>query len=321
MNNQSKKNQKNRAFLAAIAMLLVSAIVITTASFAWFTLGRSAQVNNLNLKVTKEGEGIAISANAKEFTDTLAFEDLQGTSSTAFVAISEDYNYFPERISPASSEFKLNDLPVFFMGGIDKVAKTMSAYAATSTDGKTIFKDEDAAGTSGKVAGFYAFDVFIKLEGRDTAKINMSNSEITVATNGTDKDGNTYEDAGKADFTDETAKAMRIGFVNCGTTTTENAAPSGSEAVIFGTADSEARSTKPVNAAGEYAVAEGANIISSLSTSYGCQVDQGSENVPLTLSRGVNQIRVYIWMEGQDANCTNDLMSEYVTAHLVFTLV
>lgn len=313
-----KKNQKKRAIYAAIAMLVVSAIVMTTASFAWFSLGRSAQVDNLDLKVTKEGEGIAISANVQMFTDTLTFEELQGTATSDFKAISETYNYFPERISPSSSEFTLNSLPAFFTGGIDKVAKKMYATASTSADGKTIYgHDADAAIPSGSTAAsFYAFDIFVKLEGKDSAQIKMSNSAITVSA-----EGDTYEDKGNADFYDETAKAMRIGFVNCGLTTTENQAPSGTAAVIFGTAESDARNTAPVNAAGEYTVADGASIVAGLGTSYDCQVDQGSEDVTLTLSRGINQLRVYIWMEGQDPNCTNDLMSEFISANIVFTLV
>ena len=84
MEKKNQKDQKKRAIYAAIAMLLVSAIVITSASFAWFSLGRSAQVENLDLKVTKEGEGIAISANASKFTSVLTYEDLKGSSSTDF---------------------------------------------------------------------------------------------------------------------------------------------------------------------------------------------------------------------------------------------
>ena len=180
MNKQSKKNQRNRAFLAAIAMLLVSAIVITTASFAWFSLGKSAQVENLDLKVTREGEGIAISANDSYFGSILTFDHFKGNAvddpetktvdESKWNATSDDYNYFPERISPASSEFRVNgSLPTFFMGGVDAVSNTMTAYAATTEDGNTFYIGEDANYRNGNktipegcaAAGFYAFDIFI----------------------------------------------------------------------------------------------------------------------------------------------------------------
>ena len=337
MNKQSKKNQRNRAFLAAIAMLLVSAIVITTASFAWFSLGKSAQVENLDLKVTKEGEGIAISANDSYFGSKLTFAHFKGNGSddsattadeSKCSATSEDYNYFPKRISPASSEFVTDreKLPAFFMGGVDETSETMTAYAATSEDGKTIYAEEQfeedgvkadnpyigtGVGVSTTIpdrcraAGFYAFDIFVKVDGMETAKVKMSNSSISVATNGGD-----FEDEGKAAFTEATAKAMRMGFVNVDT----------GKAVIFGTPESDARGTKPVNTAGTHKAS--VNVATEgTAGSYACPVDQGSEDVTLELSRGVNQIRVYIWMEGQDPNCTNDLMSQYVSANIVFEMV
>lgn len=324
MEKKNQKDQKKRAIYAAIAMLLVSAIVMTTASFAWFSLGKSAEVNQLDLKVTKEGEGIAISANASKFTSILTYEDLKGTSTTDFKATSTDYNYFPERIKPSSSDFVLNSMPAFFAGGVDIVAKEMNSKAVTSADGKTIYTDAETAyrgstdstvpAGANDAAAFYAFDIFINLEGKETAQIKMSKSTIEVTA-----DPDETREEGDAAFYEATAKAMRMGFVNCGTTTTENTAPSGTEAVIFGI-DSAARDTKPVNKAGTFA-SDGVVATADTASAYACSVDTGSEDVTLTLSKGINQIRVYIWMEGQDANCTNDLMSEYITADINFSLV
>jgi len=311
-----KNNQRKQAALAAIAMLLMSAIVISTATFAWFTLGRSAQVEEIDLKVTKQGEGIAISANATKFTDTITYANLKGTATddtaTAnkneadYNAISEDFNHFSERISPASSEFALNKLPVFFAGGIDRVAKKMVATEATSADGLTINED----------AGFYAFDVFVKNGSTNDAKVKVSGSKIIV-----DADGDTYDDKGDSEFYDETVKAMRIGFVNCGTVTTAAAATKGDSAIIYADSTSDAANTAPITAAGEYDVADDAYTTTN-SNKYNCSVDTGSEDVTMTLAGdSITQIRVYIWMEGQDANCTDSLMSQYIKANVVFTLV
>lgn len=323
MEKKNQKDQKKRAIYAAIAMLLVSAIVMTTASFAWFSLGKSAEVNQLDLKVTKEGEGIAISANASKFTSVITYEDLKGSSSTDFKATSTDYNYFPERIKPSSSDFVLNSMPAFFAGGVDKVANEMDSKASTSADGKTIYADADTAyrGNSGTStvpegstsAGFYAFDIFVNLEGKESAQVKMGKTKIEVKA-----DPDESREEGDANFYDETVKAMRIGFVNCGTATSENQNPSGKEAVIFAT-DAAARNTKPVNQAGTFA-SDGVVATASTASAYDCKIDTGSDDVTLTLSRGINQIRVYIWMEGQDANCTNDLMSQYISADINFTL-
>ncbi len=319
-----KKSQKNRAFLTAVAMLALSAIVITTASFAWFTLGRNAMASNLDLKITKQGEGIQISANTNTFTDTLTFEDLNGTSTTGFQAPSEDYNFFPAQVSPSSSDFSLDTLPAFFTGGIDRATKTIESFASTSADGVTVYGKSGAEVPSGsKRAGFYAFDVFINYtatEGNE-AQVKINQSAITVKND--DSDG--------TQAIAETTNAMRIGFVNCGTVTaTANPAQatSGTEAVIFAT-NEDARSTAPITSAGlsgtlgddDFTVSSSQAGEIALASGYDCAVDTGSEDATLTLQSGINRIRVYVWMEGQDAACTDELQSQLVSANLVFSLV
>ena len=317
-----KKSQKNRAFFAAIAMLLLSAIVITTASFAWFSLGRSAMASNLDLKVTKQGEGIQISANATSFTDTLTFEDLNGTSTTGFQAVSEDYNFFPAMIEPASSSFALNALPAFFTGGVDKATNTLESLATTSDNGVDVFGKSGTETPAGsKQAGYYVFDVFVDYSGGETAQLKIGQSDITVKN---DESDGTQAIA-------EAANAMRIGFVNCGTVTkgaNPAQATSGSEAVIFAT-NEDARNTQPIASTGMSAeIAEDAYTVPkssagdiTIADNYNCAVDTGAEDQVIIITNGVNRIRVYIWMEGQDANCTDSLQSQLVSANLVFTLV
>lgn len=312
-----KKDQRKRAFLTAIVMLLVSAIVLTTASFAWFTLGKNAQIEELDLKVTKQGEGIAISANASKFTDTITYENLKGTAvddtSTTnkneadYNAISEDFNHFSERINPASSTLACNSLPHFVQGGIDRATSKMVASDATSSDGVTINDD----------AGIYAFDVYVKNGGDADVNVKMSGSTINV-----DAEGDTYDDKGDSNFYGDTVKAMRIGFVNCGTVSegSTSKATSGTPAAIVASADSDARNTSPLSAAGEYDVAEGAYTVSG-GSQYACSVDTGAQDVTMTLKPGINQIRIYIWMEGQDANCTDNLMSQFVSTNIIMAIV
>ena len=58
-----KKTIKKRAFVSAIAMLIVSAIVLTSSTFAWFSMSKQATVDSMDLTVSSP-EGIQISANA-----------------------------------------------------------------------------------------------------------------------------------------------------------------------------------------------------------------------------------------------------------------
>ena len=67
----------------------------------------------------------------------------------------------------------------------------------------------------------------------------------------------------------------------------------------------------PQSAAGDITVA----------SAYDCAVDTGAEDAVINITEGVNRIRIYVWMEGQDANCTDELQSQLISANLVFTLV
>ena len=318
-----KKDQKKRTFMAAIAMLLLSAIVITTASFAWFTLGRSAMASNLNLKVTKQGEGIQISANATAFTDEITFNELNGEDEQSAYVAPSGFNYFPAVISPTSTSMALNgNLPAFFTGGIDKAAKTMESFASTSANGVDIYGKGDVEVPSGsKQAGFFAFDVFIKYTGAESAQIKVGNTTIDVQN---DESDGTQAIA-------EAANAMRVGFVNCGTVTegaTPAAATSGSEAVIFAT-NEDAINTNPITSVGvsgtladdAYTVPTSAAGTLSIANGYDCPTATAGNDQTLTIQSGVNRIRVYIWMEGQDELCTDKLQSQFIATNLVFTMV
>ncbi len=321
-----KKNQRTRAFMATIATLLLSAIVIATASYAWFTLGRNAMASDLDLKITKQGEGIQISANTNTFTDTLTFEDLNGTSTTGFQAPTEDYNFFPANVSPSSSQFGLNNLPVFFTGGIDRATKTLESFASTSTNGVDIYgKSGVETPSGGKFAGFYAFDVFINYTATEGNTAQVKINQSTIAVKNDDSDG--------TQAIAETTNAMRIGFVNCGVVTpSENPAQatSGTESIVFATNEA-ARNTAPITSTGisdqldddAYTVPSAQAGSISLASGYSGSFDSTEQpnDSTLTLQSGVNRIRIYVWMEGQDAACTDELQSQLVSANLVFSLV
>lgn len=308
-----KKNQKNRAFLAAIAMLLVSAIVLTTASFAWFKLGKTVAVETMQLKVTA-GDGIVISANTDDWTQKLTEAEIRGTATgndAAYNAYSGNKNNLPEYISPASTSFTASGstLPAFFMGsiGLNADAKNVMTSTAAAEENNTA----DAV-----KPGYYAFDVFIKYVGeKSEIEVNVGDSKVQVAEN---TDDTTIAQNAAIE------QAMRIGFVNLGTVT----APSGGSAagtIVFA---ENAPSTNAIVSEGESAeLADAVYTVDSASkggltlSNYSSIATADSANAQMTLQNGINKIRVYIWMEGQDAACTNELMSQWVDATISFKMV
>ena len=97
-----KKTFKKRAFISAIAMLIVSAIVLTSATYAWFSMAKRVEVESMELNVTSP-EGIQISANTSAFTTKLTADEISGTTTTRFSAYEGNINNIPGTLKPSSS--------------------------------------------------------------------------------------------------------------------------------------------------------------------------------------------------------------------------
>ncbi len=293
------KGNKKKTFFAAMIMLLVSAIVITSASFAWFALGKNAAVTNIDVTVTAK-EGIAISANTTNFTEVITYANLTSTETDSekskFNAASDNQNYFCERIKPASTLFNVSSgLPTFVNGGIEtKLEKEGDSYAAKRVLALSAIEE----GKDKSMDGVFAFDVYIKA-GVATV-VNTDKSEIAVKS----------EAADEAAVDENVAKAFRVGFVNV----------DDNDGCIFAI-DNTAKNTKAIGTAGDYEVSDGA-LVSASGSSYAKEagvkgVDATSAS-QLSLKAGTNHIRVYIWMEGQDPNFVDTMASQQLSVNLIF---
>ena len=102
-----KKTIKKRAFVSAIAMLIVSAIVLTLSTFAWFSMSKQATVDSMDLTVSSP-EGIQISANASAWTANLTIDEIFNTDETTtsrYDAYEGNANLYPADLIPVSSCF------------------------------------------------------------------------------------------------------------------------------------------------------------------------------------------------------------------------
>lgn len=298
-----KKTFKKRAFISAIAMLIVSAIVLTSATYAWFSMAKRVEVESMELNVTSP-EGIQISANTSAFTTKLTVDDIKGASSTRFTAYEGNINNVPETVKPSSSTFATSGfLPKFFDGSINDQGK-MDVYAR-----------EDVG------SGFVAFDLFIKVKAATTVK--FGSSTVTC-------DANT-----------ELPTAMRIAFVKCGTVA-EKADAATIKSVLPGNAlgskviyEPDASShTAAATALGASGVMEtkgiqtaGLNIATNkpfTNTISGAAINATiatvAKDAKIDVNAGITRMRVYMWMEGNDVDCANDVAGATINFNLVLEI-
>ena len=213
----------SRKLIPAFAMLLVSAIMLTTASFAWFSTNDQVSATGMSVKATT-AENLVISADNSSFgTAPISLSDAD--TATA--------NLNPVSINCNSSE-KIGTNAFFYAVTDESLATVNYADGNYTTD--TVFEQINAP------AGYYeTFEVYVKVNGEDgssfediyvdsinvtrgATQVNISKSLRVAVTNGTKTyiyapvAGAGYQTAGSIDSIDgdgkPTAAAQTITAVN-----------------------------------------------------------------------------------------------------------
>ena len=302
-----KKTFKKRAFISAIAMLIVSAIVLTSATYAWFSMAKKVEVESMELNVTSP-EGIQISANTSAFTTKLTADEIAGITSTRFSAYEGNINNIPTTVKPSSSTFTTNGyLPRFYDGSINDAGRM------------------DIASRADVGSGYVAFDLFVKV--KSATLVKFGSTSITC------------------DANPELTTAMRVALVNCGTVA-ENAAASAIQSVLPGTnsaakvvyeidatnhtAEATAKgasgimTTKPLSRAGTNLVTDATynNIVTNTEYTYNLEATNAtsSSQARINVNAGITRLRVYMWMEGNDVDCANDIAGLTFNFNLVLEI-
>lgn len=287
-----------KALLPAVIAVCCSLLALTSVSYAWFTLGNEAKVDSFDVNVTL-AEGLQISADAENWKSTLTIGEL---------ANSTLYQVPTKGIFPTSSagEVAGGQLNIFY-GSYKSDILTVEKL----TDGTTY--DPDGANTVYQADYQYiAFDLYVKLDKETDLKLS-STSKVEAVT----ENKNTHT-------------AVRVAFVNLGTddTNTVNTAKAlGSSVATTGAeTDSEIiRIWEPnslldvkgdAKAKSGYKGVKGVNSSAATNTSNATlstedvttfDLNNAAEPLFEDLKAGITKIRVYIWLEGQDVECINDI--------------
>ncbi|MDD7185334.1 MAG: hypothetical protein PUH54_06630 [Oscillospiraceae bacterium] len=178
MTKQENKNSAKKKLIPAVAMLTTSAVMLSTSTYAWFTMSREVEVNNISMTATTpediqislghltnpqggyadntgllkvgSGESATAADNGSAEAPLAGNTDLAMLDWTNSLEITEYYRL--GRIIPASSTSGAN---IWFTPNATGVGKTVGANAKyyQATDGK-IKKDESTvrSGANGTLA-------------------------------------------------------------------------------------------------------------------------------------------------------------------------
>lgn len=321
-----KKTLKKRSFVSAIAMLVVSAIVLTSSTFAWFSMGKEASVGTFDLEVSSP-EGIQISANATRFTSTITYADLTGENTTAPAAnaYAGNQNVMSTMLLPVTGNAVTAGKLALFKAQISENSSFPSGYGITGAGPAY----NTAAAT--KDAEYMAFDIFFRVSVATT--LTMKGTSIV--------DGN----ADGLNGSDATT-ALRVGMIRQNfyseaktLTPAQAATMSGTAITIYepnalnhtesGIAAGYTNGTKAVTHPWTNSPGSSYNVTGVTPSGGGIGPNPYNatqttvidpELVTINLQPGVTKYRVYLWLEGQDGDCGNAVAGGNLTVKLNFSM-
>lgn len=297
-----RKSLVKKALLPAIVAVVCSVLALTSVSYAWFTMGNSASIDAIDVNV-KAADGIQISADAVNWKSVLPITELKGVATNQFPA---------SEILPMSSVGQYAD------------GKQLMFKGTVGSDGKTLVTEAQAEGAAEK--NFIAFDIYVKLDNEKEFYLSKGSSVVGV----TNSKG--IEQAVRVSFAylgtadnAEDAVALAPSSINPFIWEPNHNAHSHVEAGIAnGSAAEYYYGVKKANSEGFDMTAT--NDAENLAKVEAEQIDYDSDGKTTAdaklfdLEAGYSKIRVYIWVEGQDADCINDASGFGFAVNLSFNV-
>lgn len=333
MKNIKIKKQKEevatrRTVIIALLTLLVTAISLTTSTYAWFTANATVTLGSLDVNVTASN-GIQISMDATNWKASLTTVDIKDVAYTGHT------NQVPTALVPVSSGADIDPLTGFmdmYKGAVtSNVTEGYNILTATKTT-----EAADGTGIAGTTGDFIAFDLFIQ----------TADAETLYLTPGADV---VFQDTDVGLKNSARFALLDEGNVPVGSTAAAAQALIGATEVILWEPNANVHTAAGVIAALDvygivtsptgpslpsyYGVSAPIAVLDdrqlnstdaaffnqlSPSVSPSVQRVEGSAAFTqiLTILPGVTKVRVYGWIEGQDVDCENNASGSDITFNI-----
>jgi len=305
------KNRKNM-LRSSLVMLLVAAISLSSATFAWFTAGKTAAVTDIEF-TAEAASGIQISANTTDWKSTVSASEINTAQSNALTG----------KLIPVSSAGSVSgdgalQLYQGSMGDDGSLTTTLATMSSLSSGG-----------------GYYKFDLYFMNAGSSALDLKLrltaSGTDLASSVEATGTNLNTQLAARVAmvasDAVDKTADLVTRNGTASSTNIWEpnskvHTATAKNQRHEIGSTDGKPTSTAVasdtslnyVGIDGAYQFetsnfSEGAaHLVSGYSKFVSTNKYDGTDFTIVNLpANKYVAVTFYIWIEGQDADCMNDI--------------
>ena len=191
INEEKPKRSKKRLFLL-LFLLVMTAVMLTTATYAWFTSNRTVTVEDINVNVAASS-GIQISVDGSAWKTIITNADLLGAHSTYAAAT----NQIPSTLRPVSTAGQSLDSNGYMSMWLGTVSTSDSnanrgAYILSTEDVSTVVDSSvtNPGENAGSNGAFVMFDLFVRLDDSTSTTDQMlyltTSSNVIVQSNTTD---------------------------------------------------------------------------------------------------------------------------------------
>ena len=332
---KTERRSHKKKLLLLLMLLLVTGVLLGTSTYSWFTANKKVAVNDITVNVAAQN-GIQISVDGTSWKSIVQTSDLLGAATKYPGAV----NQIPSETSSIA--------PVSTVGNIDsngRMEMYLGDVLTNETTGEYILKSTKEEEVAGSVGSFIAFDLFFKVDentpvwitpdsgvttsGVDTGIKNATRMGFVILGNTTAGDtlGNIQGlNAGASatkyiwepNYDVHTAAAVNNAYDTYGLSTTQTGGSllpySGVKAEFDAVDNVSLKVPSTQTHATQYSTYFGA-VTPDYTT-----VAAFDQNLPIwTFTKGITQVRVYMWVEGQDVDCENSASGGNITYSLSIT--
>lgn len=307
------KNSMRRAMISTVCMLIVAVMSLTGVTYAWFTQGTSGEVTGMEMTVTSTAGGVLISVDeGRSWGTNLAVETKEGAVSPVstvggegawvFYTASINENDSKKIMTAASAETNYIKEAVW----LKNEGSAPITVALGRTDG--LMTDiTQKAGVEKNYKGHLASRLGIRLVGAVSTldgETAAEGAKVAGGKYGIFEPNATMHLAGQGD-----AAASYLGVMAASGTniTAEETAEGGS--VIKNAFDGYfdmTTATAPIN---------GITYLQTVTP-----IQDATQFEIVIPAQSIVKLEVYVWLEGQDADCTNAVSSSVLDVSLCFEL-
>lgn len=338
METNERQTSAKKKLIPAVAMLTASAVMLTTATYAWFTLNKEVEVTGLQMSATA-GKSLEISLGEINGTTYTNDAPAKGSESWKSAVVVSDYYDKIGKLKPASSNtgtaiYTIPDNTVY--GGGTKVNNDAVVSVAAYKDSAEMILKTGADGETTDIASTdnsgYFIDVPMWIRCSDDAGTTDVKCAVTIsdpdATNGSDLtkavrvaiipvSNGTSKIAGTDD--DKIGKLSLVGSSEMYTSKGDTAivaGTAGTETKIFGL-DNTYYGNGPISktTSGNYsdalaAITAGSFVVANDGVADTAKNDATNSSVVFTLNGAKDSFTgeafiARVWIEGESQYCNN----------------